>query len=84
MHGDLILLKRKRHYKLYFEFQILHRWLTMGVRCRGQGASQNAYEKSGILWRWEGPLGTPLGLSQWKRCEPATGALDGEGSPGTQ
>ena len=21
-----------------------------------QGASQNAYEKSGILWRWEGPL----------------------------
>ena len=24
--------------------------------------SQNAYEKSGILWRWEGTLGTPLGL----------------------
>ena len=22
-----------------------------------QGASQNAYEKSGILWRWEWPLG---------------------------
>ena len=33
-----------------------------------QGASQNAYEKSGILWRLEGPLGTPLALSQWKRA----------------
>ena len=33
-----------------------------------QGASQGAYEKSGILWSWEGPLGTPLGLVQWKRA----------------
>ena len=24
------------------------------------------YVKSGILWSWEGPLGTPLGLLQWK------------------
>ena len=22
-------------------------------------------EKSGSLWSWEGPLGTPLGLVQW-------------------
>ena len=28
----------------------------------GLHSPQNAYEKSGILWRWEGPLGTPLGL----------------------
>ena len=31
-----------------------------------QGASQGASEKSGILWIWERPLGTPLGLVQWK------------------
>ena len=37
--------------------------------CRwAQGASQGASEKSGILWSWEGPLGTPLGLVQWKRA----------------
>ena len=33
-----------------------------------QGASLGASEKSGILWSWEGPLGTPLGLVQWKRA----------------
>ena len=33
-----------------------------------QGASQGASEKSGILWSWEGPLGTPLGMAQWKRA----------------
>ena len=32
------------------------------------GDSQGAYEKSGILWSWEGPLGAPLGLVQWKRA----------------
>ena len=25
-----------------------------------------ASEKSGILWSWERPLGTPLGLVKWK------------------
>ena len=33
-----------------------------------QEASQRASEKSGSLWSWEGPLGTPLGLVQWKRA----------------
>ena len=33
-----------------------------------QGASHGAYGKSGILWSWEGPLGTLLGLVQWKRA----------------
>ena len=33
-----------------------------------QGASQGASEKSGMLWIWEGPLGTPLGLVQWQRA----------------
>ena len=27
-----------------------------------------SYEKTGILWSWEGTLGTPLGLVQWKRA----------------
>ena len=27
-----------------------------------------SYEKTGILWSWEGPLGTPLGLVHWKRA----------------
>ena len=26
------------------------------------GRSKGASEKSGILWSWEGPLGTPLGV----------------------
>ena len=33
-----------------------------------QGASLGASEKLGILWSWEGPLGIPLGLVQWKRA----------------
>ena len=33
-----------------------------------QEASQRASEKSGSLWSWEGPLGTPLCLVQWKRA----------------
>ena len=33
---------------------------------RPQGASQGASEKSGILWTWEGALGTQLGLVQWQ------------------
>ena len=32
------------------------------------GSSPGASEKSGIVWIWEGPLGTPLGLVQWKRA----------------
>ena len=32
------------------------------------GRSKGASEKSGILCSWEGPLGTPLGLVQWKRA----------------
>ena len=35
---------------------------------RPQEASQRASEKSGTLWSWEGPLGSPLGLVQWKRA----------------
>ena len=31
-----------------------------------QGDSPGASEKSGILWSWERPLGTPLGLVKWK------------------
>jgi len=27
-----------------------------------------AYRMSGILWSWEGPLGTPLGSELWKRA----------------
>ena len=34
----------------------------------GSFSSQGASEKSGILWSWERPLGTPLGLLQWKRA----------------
>ena len=34
----------------------------MGMRWRGHGASPGASEKSGVLWSWEGPLWTPLGL----------------------
>ena len=30
--------------------------------------TKGASEKSGILCSWEGPLGTPLGLVQWKRA----------------
>ena len=32
------------------------------------GSSHGASEKSGKLWSWEGPLGTPLGLVHWKRA----------------
>ena len=32
------------------------------------GRSKGASENSGILWCWEGPLGTPLSLVQWKRA----------------
>ena len=32
------------------------------------GSFSGAYEKSGILWSWEWPLGNPLGLVQWKRA----------------
>ena len=32
------------------------------------GSFSGAYGKSGILWSWEGSLGTPLGLVQWKRA----------------
>ena len=32
-----------------------------------QGASQDASEKSGILRSWEGLLGSPMDLMQWKR-----------------
>ena len=32
------------------------------------GASLGSFEKSGILWIWEGPLRTPLGLVQCKRA----------------
>ena len=31
------------------------------------GSFSGAYGKSGIQWSWEGPLGTPLVLVQWKR-----------------
>ena len=31
-----------------------------------QGVAQGASEKTLILWCWEGPLGTPLRLVQWK------------------
>ena len=34
------------------------------------GSFSGAYGKSGILWCWEGPLGTPLGLVRWKRSHP--------------
>ena len=44
--------------------------LDLGI----QGASQGASEKSGILWSWDGPLGTPLGLVQWKRASCRVGA----------
>ena len=43
------------------------------------GASQGASENSGILWCWEGPLGTPLSLVQWKR---ASSLLSGTVFPG--
>ena len=32
------------------------------------GSFSGCLEKSGLLWSWEGPLGTPLGLVQWKRA----------------
>ena len=31
------------------------------------GSSLGAFGKSGILWNWEGPLGTPQGSVEWKR-----------------
>ena len=39
------------------------RWTSLGQHKRKPDAS----EKSGILWIWDGPLGTPLVLRQWKR-----------------
>ena len=42
-----------------------------GRRKRGQHRMKwldGASEKSGSLWSWEVPLGTPLGLVQWKRA----------------
>ena len=35
---------------------------ALRYRAWAQSWSSAAYEKLGILWRWEGPLGTPLGL----------------------
>ena len=32
------------------------------------GSFSGASEKSGILWSWEWPLGTPLGLVKWKKA----------------
>ena len=42
------------------------------------GSFSDAYGKSGILWIWEGSLGTPLGLVQWKR-DPSERALPAGG-----
>ena len=47
---------------MFKEQGVISSWTVLGLV---QGASQGASEKSGILWTWEGPLGTPLGLVQW-------------------
>ena len=43
-------------------------WTAEPGRLQSMGSSPGASEKSGVLWSWEGPLGTPLGLVQWKRA----------------
>ena len=78
MVGESGLKTRRRTLKVFLGSQ----QETLGSLdlCRWpQGASQGASEKSGILWIWERPLGTPLGLVQWKwassRVEAGTSAF---------
>ena len=49
--------------------------LTTGVKppapaemCSGRAMAQGIGSRSQGNWRWEGPLGTPLGLVHWKRA----------------